>query len=317
MLATANLLAIRRLLSRSIALTYTNSNPGPPLAPSHPSPSLLAKLNLHVYALLDSARALCKAAHKSSAFAAGEASPALRRVLSDGRALAQARSFKWLGVDCGENGGRAKAGEAVGWLVLAKDVLDEVAAKGEGLNRLKLNKGKKVGQAGRDAVVREAESVAVFLHAYKMVNDTVSSPGRPEQFSSGADRGLTVTFGRPLAAPLPARLPGHPAAAGRARRARGPRGQGVHPPAPGVQAALAVRPGPALARPRRGRVRGTRPGRRQRRRRARGRLLWPGRVLLSPSPAPLVGLDRRAGGLGEVGGRGRSSICCHGSRTIE
>ena len=175
MLATANLLAIRRLLSRSIALAHTAATPGPPLPPSHPSPSLLAKLNLHVHSLLDAARALCKTAHKSSPSFIGEVTPDLRRVLSDGRALAQARSYKWLGVDCGENGGRARAGEAVGWLGLARGALEEVAGKDEGLNKLKVNKGKKVGQAGRDAITREAESVAVFLHAYKKVNDTVSS----------------------------------------------------------------------------------------------------------------------------------------------
>lgn len=262
MLATANLLAIRRLLSRSIALAHTSATPGPPLPPSHPSPSLLAKLNLHVYTLLDSARSLCKAAHKSSSSSIGEVTPDLRRVLSDGRSLAQARSYKWLGVDCGENGGRAKAGEAVGWLTLAKATLDEVAGKNEGFRKLKVNKGKKVGQAGKDAVAREADSVAVFLHAYKKVNDTVSQAcfRWSCRYLCSSRQGVFA-----VAAPLHAcpaccdASNGCPCRAGRAER------QGVHSATTCVQAPLFIRlrrNQPSLAQ--RSSVRRTQPGGRQR-----------------------------------------------------
>lgn len=172
-LADANLLAIRRLLSRSVASAYSSISPGPPLSSTHPSPSLLAKLHLNVYQLCDEARSLCKAASRSDD-SQGELTPELLRYLSDGRIIALALSYKWLGIDAGENGGRDKSGEAVGWLELAKKELKDVLGKTEGLKSLKIGKGKATGQAGKSTVERELLSIATFLDAYKKVNDSVS-----------------------------------------------------------------------------------------------------------------------------------------------
>lgn len=165
-LADANLLAIRRLLSRSLALSHSSTTPGPPLSKSHPSPSLLAKLHLNVYNLYDTARALCKAS-------ADDVSPELRRYLSDGRTVAQSLAFKWLGVDAGENGGRDKAGDALAWLGVARTGLEDVRGKSAGMGMLKIGKGKKAGKERKGKIADELDSVAAFLSAYKKVNDTV------------------------------------------------------------------------------------------------------------------------------------------------
>lgn len=154
-------------------MAHSTTTPGPPLSPSHPSPSLLAKLHLHVYGLYDEARTLVKNASRSSD-ATGEVSPELRRYLSDGRSLSLALSYKWLGVDCGENGGSEKAGDALGWLSMAYDELEEIQGKTAGIKSLKLGKGKAAGKTRRSKVSEELDSVAAFHSAYKKVNDTVS-----------------------------------------------------------------------------------------------------------------------------------------------
>lgn len=172
-LADANLLAIRRLLSRSLSVAHSTTTPGPPLSSSHPSPSLLAKLHLNVYTLYDEARSLVKNSSRGGD-ASGEVSPELRRYLSDGRLLAQALSYKWLGVDCGENHGMDKAGEALGWLGMAKSSLEEVQGKTAGLKNLKIGKGRSAGKGRKGKVAEELDSTAAFASAYKKVNDTVS-----------------------------------------------------------------------------------------------------------------------------------------------
>ncbi|KAK4701539.1 hypothetical protein P7C70_g4692, partial [Phenoliferia sp. Uapishka_3] len=182
-LADANLLAIRRLLSRSLALSHTLTTPGPPLPKSHPSPSLLAKLHLKVYHLYDSARSLLKPY-------TSEISPDLRRYLSDGRLVAQSLSYKWLGVDAGENGTREKAGDSIAWLLMAKSGFDEVKGKTEGVGRLKVGKGK-VGKESKGKLAQEAESVKAFLSAYKRVNDSLHFQPIP----SAASLQLTVPSG--------------------------------------------------------------------------------------------------------------------------
>ncbi|KAK4051160.1 hypothetical protein OIV83_002982 [Microbotryomycetes sp. JL201] len=170
--ADANLLAIRRLLSRAISVATSTTTPGPPLSSSHPSPSLLAKLHLHVFTLYDEARALVKAAPRNPD-AQGEISPLLRRYLSDGRSLSQALSYKWLGVDCGENGSGDRAGDALGWLAMAKTELEQVQGKTSGLKSLKMGKGKAAGKTRKSKVAEELDSVFAFTSAYKKVNDTV------------------------------------------------------------------------------------------------------------------------------------------------
>lgn len=166
-LADANLLAIRRLLSRSLSVAHSTTTPGPPLPPSHPSPSLLSKLHLQVYTHYDEARSLFKS-HSSSST---EISPLIRRYLSDGRQLALALSYKWLGVD---NGERSETGEALGWLGLASKTLEELNDKDKGLNKFKIGKGKSAAKGRKGKVQEEIESVQAFAKAYKKVNDTVS-----------------------------------------------------------------------------------------------------------------------------------------------
>ncbi|SGZ31128.1 BQ5605_C047g12311 [Microbotryum silenes-dioicae] len=172
--ADANLLAIRRLLSRSLSVAHSTTTPGPPLSSTHPSPSLLAKLHLHVYQLYDTARSLIKAPNNSS----GEVSQALRTYLSQGRALALALSWKWLGVDCGESGGRERCGDAVGWLGMSRKELEEIQSVNKSLRGV-IKRGKEGGKVRKGKVGEEVESVARFLNAYKKVNDSVSSV--PEQ----------------------------------------------------------------------------------------------------------------------------------------
>ncbi|KAM0747643.1 hypothetical protein T439DRAFT_343975, partial [Meredithblackwellia eburnea MCA 4105] len=168
-LAHANLLAIRRLLSRSLSLTLLS--PGPPLPKTHPSPSLLSKLHLHTYALLDSSRSLLKPPQINDDIASD-----FKKFINNERGLVMSLSFKWLGVDCGENGGRDKAGECLCWLGMAKGGLEDLGAKGPKAG-LKGFVGK-VGKGGKDKdgigkVEREYESVKGFERAYKKVNDTV------------------------------------------------------------------------------------------------------------------------------------------------
>ncbi|GAA6027233.1 hypothetical protein JCM8097_002509 [Rhodosporidiobolus ruineniae] len=168
-LADAQLLAIRRLLSRSLSVAHSTTTPGPPLPPGHPSPSLLAKLHLQVYTLYDESRALIKSLPSSPS---GEISPLLRRYLSDGRLLALSLSYKWLGVDAGE---RSETGDALGYLGLARKTLDELREKEKGLGKLKGLAKKNTGAAkGRKGKVQEeVESTEAFASAYKRVNDTV------------------------------------------------------------------------------------------------------------------------------------------------
>lgn len=175
-LADANHLAIRRLLSRSQALSHSTTTPGPPLPTSHPSPSLLAKLHLQIYTLYDESRSLCKTASRLSPDASGEVSDDLRKYLSQGRTVAQCLGWKWLGVDAGENGGREKAGMALAWLGAAKSGLEELSGGGSVGGRLKMigksgKKGKEKERKGK--VGKELDSVNAFLSAYKKVNDTV------------------------------------------------------------------------------------------------------------------------------------------------
>ncbi|WFD32178.1 Cysteine protease atg4 [Malassezia sp. CBS 17886] len=57
-LADAHRLALRKLLSPSLAAASDTLTPGPPLAPAHPSPALVAKLELHTSSLYKDALTL-------------------------------------------------------------------------------------------------------------------------------------------------------------------------------------------------------------------------------------------------------------------
>ncbi|KAJ7645544.1 BRO1 domain-containing protein [Mycena polygramma] len=167
-LADAQTLAIRKLLSKS---AYdSNVAPGPPLPKSHPSPALISKLHLECSSLYSSARTLAKTPAstgkgkaKGISSADGEISADLRRYLNEETVFHDALARKWFGVDAGENGGSARGGDAVGFLIWAKKELEEL-------------KGRK-----KDRVSDELDSVNVFLKHYKKVNDSLHFQPVPTQ----------------------------------------------------------------------------------------------------------------------------------------
>lgn len=191
-LADAEKLAIRRLLSKSVAIAQAVTIPGPPLPRGHPSPSLLSKLYINVYTHYDSARSLAKSVGSSGGMkgqikqtfrrdksnnenddSAEAISSAFRTYLSDGRAFSAALSNKWLGVDAGENG--TKAGDAIAYLTVARNGLLDLQKRAKTV--FSLRKGKVERAKRKDRLVEELEDIDAFLSAYKHMNDTVSATG--------------------------------------------------------------------------------------------------------------------------------------------
>ena len=151
--------------------------PGPPLPKSHPSPALIAKLYINISVLYSSARSLAKTQpSKSTSGDAGvsDVHTELRHYLADESAFSLAMAYKWLGVDAGEQDG--KAGISVAFLKLAKEGLDSLR---EGKLRM-MPRLKSIGTspndraANKDRVVEEISAVKTFLHHYKGLNDSVS-----------------------------------------------------------------------------------------------------------------------------------------------
>lgn len=185
-LADAQVLAIRKLLSKAAA--ETAMSPGPPLPKSHPAPALIAKLHLEASALYASSRALAKTPsaskpktkislksskdHDDDAVGGVEVSGELRRYLADQSTLHAALAHKWLGVDAGESKGEARAGEAVGWLAWARKELEEI--KDGGAKALAGSREKDMRESRKGAVTEEAQAVEVFWKHYKKLNDSVS-----------------------------------------------------------------------------------------------------------------------------------------------
>lgn len=197
-LADAHVLAVRLYLSKATA--ESAMTPGPPLPKSHPPPALIAKIYLECVSLYSSALALAltpsktksptpsraatnspsksSSSHtlsfgKSTSSSSYEISPDLRSYLSSEIHYTTALAHKWLGVDAGENGKQARAGEAVAFLALAKSELEE--AKGGGIKGI--GKGISGGwreKERKERVTTELESVNVFLKYYKKMNDSVS-----------------------------------------------------------------------------------------------------------------------------------------------
>jgi hypothetical protein len=97
----------------------------------------------------------------------------LRTYLSDGRAFSSSLSYKWLGVDAGENAN--KPGEAIAWLNLAKQGLLGLQGRSSSKVSLPLRKGKVERSKRKDRLTEELEDVEGFLKAYKRTNDTVCS----------------------------------------------------------------------------------------------------------------------------------------------
>lgn len=191
-LAEAQSLAIRKLLSKS---AYDGTvTPGPPLPKSHPPPGLVAKLHLECASLFSSARSLVKTASgpkgktkfkpsfgkntddDTNEGSVEEVSPELKRYLADEAALHSALASKWLGVDCGEDGGLDRAGQAVGYLQWAKKELEELkegTKSGISLPGVNSENEKKARERRKATVAKELGTVAVFLKHYRNMNDTV------------------------------------------------------------------------------------------------------------------------------------------------
>lgn len=162
-LADAERLAIRRLLSRSRMDHHTN--PGAGLPKSHPSPALLAKLELNVHQLYAGARDAFKLACGS-----GELSGSLRNYVNEGRQFALGCAYKWLALEAGELAGQN--GEAIGWLGLAREAIKAVRSGSVIAVRqgsLKNDWARKKGK-----VEQEIDEIDRFLKAYEQLNRTVT-----------------------------------------------------------------------------------------------------------------------------------------------
>ena len=202
LLADAQLLSIRKLLAPSLSST---PHAGPPLAKTHPSPSLLSKLYLQVLSLYNSALTLVRsssssAGSSSSSVQTDDPLPALVKYLKDGRDFAEAMSRKWLGVDAGESSGGERTGEAIVWLRDAKKTLVESSSSSTGTVPKSSNGSggglfKKLGGGGGKEEKKERkgrlgdalESVDAFLQAYEKANNQV----RPHLSSLPRDQALT------------------------------------------------------------------------------------------------------------------------------
>lgn len=187
-IADAQLLAIRKLLAKS--QHDATLSPGPPLPKGHPSPGLLAKLYLFVLDTYSSALTLARTPSSKSASSStrvgspsvlskvtdgkgeGEITAALRRYISDEIALAGALSHKWLGIEAGEAG---RSGEAIAYLVWAKEELD--SAKESKIKSVVAQGGKRekeMASERKDRVVDEIKLVRSFLDNYTKENNSVS-----------------------------------------------------------------------------------------------------------------------------------------------
>jgi hypothetical protein len=171
--------------------------PGPPLPSNHPSPTLLAKLYLHVTRLYNSSRALFKA-HASDPSssttrrlfrsdkieepdsAEGGLLAGFKRYLKKEALLSQALAHKWLGVDAGENGKGARVGEAICLCKSAQSRLQDMEdgalrekMKGFGIGKSN-EKRKEERKARKGRVERDLEDVIAWVKSYTRQNDTVS-----------------------------------------------------------------------------------------------------------------------------------------------
>ena len=191
LLADAHVTAIRKLLLPTLPHVLF-SPPGPPLPSNHPSPSLLAKLYLHVSSLYDSSKAhlrinsvdsgrkLFKDKDSTEESVEGEIIPELRRYLRKESVLASGLARKWLGVDVGENGKGAKIGEALAWVRDAQSRLQELedGVVREKMKGLSFGKGrekrKEERMARKGRLERELDDVAAWIRSYQQMNDTVS-----------------------------------------------------------------------------------------------------------------------------------------------
>ncbi|KAG0144012.1 hypothetical protein CROQUDRAFT_660551 [Cronartium quercuum f. sp. fusiforme G11] len=168
-LADAERLATRRLLSRSAMDRHTS--PGAGLPKSHPSPGLLAKLQLNVHALYSGAFDSLSLV-KAGTGAIAEVSGALRDYLSDGRHFALGLGYKWLGIDAGEQS--ARYADAIGWLSLARQSLKAVGGGNRTMVVVRNGVIKSERAYRKSKTEYEMEEVERFLKAYEQMNRTIT-----------------------------------------------------------------------------------------------------------------------------------------------
>ncbi|KAH8806853.1 hypothetical protein DL96DRAFT_1629933 [Flagelloscypha sp. PMI_526] len=137
--------------SRS-ATNDASLTPGPPLPKSHPSPALTAKLHLECASLYSTARSLVKPSGDT----------VLSPYLSENYSFHSALGKKWLGVEAGEKGGVERAGEAVGFMVWAKEGMNTIFGGGSGGSKGK-GKEKDGAEGKKGRVGMELESVEVHF----------------------------------------------------------------------------------------------------------------------------------------------------------
>ncbi len=213
-MADAHALAVSKLLA-PFHQSITLRPPGPPLPKGHPSPSLLAKLYLHIASLYSSARSLVKtvsssaaAGSKDSAVRGAEVIPQLLNYLRKEWSLADTTGRKWLGVEAGENPAGDKVGLAVGWLQDAKSRMEEVKKSGAVGGSTFKNKFKSLKTGDKESkssakdrksrVEEEIEEVNTYLKVYTQMNNTVCL------LSSHVFKNASLTFDHPPLGQLPA-----------------------------------------------------------------------------------------------------------------
>ncbi|ELU42717.1 pH-response regulator protein palC [Rhizoctonia solani AG-1 IA] len=205
-LADANVLSVRKLLTRSAVEAALS--PGPPLPQGHPAPALVAKIHLHIASLFASARGLTDTSQRKLSLLKSrggadnaEMSQDIRRYLEEESALNEALAHKWLGVDAGEAN---RTGDAVGYLRWAKSELESL--KEGRLARFKKSGGDEKMKKERSA--EEIESVGMFLNNYLRTNDSVGELGC--WLHATIPAGMPVMTEKAYEAPMPAFGPGTP-----------------------------------------------------------------------------------------------------------
>ncbi|KAH9816232.1 hypothetical protein DFH28DRAFT_966506 [Melampsora americana] len=173
-LADAERLAVRRLLSRSVMEHHTT--PGAGLPKSHPSPGLLAKLQLNIHALYSGAFDSLSLVIPGSG-ANAEVAGAFRDYLRDGRQFSLGLGYKWLGIDAGEQSSRYA--EAVGWLSLARESLKAVGGGGRTMVVVRNGAIKSERARRKGKTEHELDEVDRFMKAYEQINRTVTFEAVP------------------------------------------------------------------------------------------------------------------------------------------
>lgn len=211
-MADAHALAIQKLLS-SFPTGGAGVPVSLPLPKGHPSPGLLAKLNLHVASLYTSSRNLLKTVGTASGDDVAQVddsiAPDLLNYTKKEAALASTRARKWLGVEAGEKG---EVGVALAWLKDALDRTETSTADGlkSKMGRLKLGShGSSSGGGGnkssgaeerKDRLSRtaaERKEIERFMDVYKHLNGTVSFQPVP----SASSLASSMPSGRPILTP--------------------------------------------------------------------------------------------------------------------